>query len=115
MRKRGIPLEYTEWLKWCLDGRKTTLAFDNFISEIFGVGNGIDQGCPLSVIISLFYNADLLDIVNRKKGELSLGFIDDTLFAARGRSFVEANEKVKAIMEKEGGGTRVEQDAECGI
>ncbi|KAH7918415.1 hypothetical protein BV22DRAFT_975724, partial [Leucogyrophana mollusca] len=87
MRKRGVLIEYVEWFRRRLDDRQTKLIFDSFISEIFGVGNGIDQGCPLSVIAFLFYNSDLLDIADRRKGELILGFIDDTLLAARGRSF----------------------------
>ncbi|KAH7917088.1 hypothetical protein BV22DRAFT_988306, partial [Leucogyrophana mollusca] len=87
MRKRGVPIEYVEWYRRRLKDRTTTLSFDNFTSAIFGVENGIDQGCPLSVIAFLFYNSDLLDLANRKRGELILGFIDDVALAARGSSF----------------------------
>ncbi|KAF8596909.1 hypothetical protein BDV93DRAFT_570444 [Ceratobasidium sp. AG-I] len=42
-----------------LDGRTTCLAFDDFESDPLPVRNGIDQGCPLSVIYYLIYNSPL--------------------------------------------------------
>ena len=51
----------------------------------------------------LFYNADMLDIPDRKNGEIGLGFIDDVCMAACGRSFPASNHKVKKIMEQWGG------------
>ncbi|KAF8577430.1 hypothetical protein K439DRAFT_1309619, partial [Ramaria rubella] len=41
------------------------------------IDDGCDQGCPLSVVVYLFYNAALLEITEVRKGELALGFIDD--------------------------------------
>lgn len=103
MHKRRIPLEYIEWYQRRLQNRTTTLNFDDYKLEEFNVENGVDQGCPLSVIIFIFYNADLLDIADANEGTLSLGFIDDVSLIARGRSFAEANEKLRNMMEKEGG------------
>ena len=39
------------------------------------------QGCPLSMLIYAFYNANLIDIV-KGKFELSTGFVDDCAFVA---------------------------------
>jgi Reverse transcriptase (RNA-dependent DNA polymerase) len=48
MRKRGIPKEYTEWLKRCLKNRSTSIFFDNYHTEYFLMINGLDQGNPIS-------------------------------------------------------------------
>ena len=105
MRTAGIPLEYVNWYRNRLNNRMTTLHFDDHCSTWFKVPNGIDQGCPLSVIGFLFYNAELLRVAdpNPRKGELSLGFIDDIAIAAQGKTYDEANEKLKNMMEKQGG------------
>ncbi|KAG2746894.1 hypothetical protein P692DRAFT_20695030, partial [Suillus brevipes Sb2] len=91
MRHAGIPLEYINWYSNRLSKRKTTLHFDNYRSDLFNVSNGVDQGCPLSVIGFLFYNSPVLRVANTnpKRGELSLGFIDDIALAARGKDYEE--------------------------
>ena len=103
MRMRGLPAEYISWYKTRLTGRSTTLEFDDFCSTLFNIDTGIDQGCPLSVVGFLFYNADILDIPNKKKGELGAGFIDDIKFMARGPTFEAANMKLANIVERPGG------------
>jgi len=105
MRKSGIPTEYIDWYSNRLSNRTTTLSFDDYRSTQLNVVNGVDQGCPLSVIGFLFYNADVLRVANPdpRRGELSLGFIDDIALAARGRTYEEANGKLKEMMEKPGG------------
>ena len=56
MRKRGIPVEYTQWyLRWS-SNRRMRLSFDSFYSELFSIGNGLDQGDPLLGILYLIYN-----------------------------------------------------------
>ena len=88
-----------DWYHLRLTGRQTVLCFDDYISPFFNIDSGVDQGCPLSVVGFLFYNADMLDIPDRKNGEIGLGFIDDVCMAVRGRSFPASNHKVKKIME----------------
>ncbi len=48
LRMRGVPVEYARWIESMLDGRTTTLSFDDFTSDPFTVLSGLDQGCPLS-------------------------------------------------------------------
>jgi hypothetical protein len=103
MRSRGIPKEYTEWYKHRLDGRITTLFFNDFILLAFQIPIGLDQGCPISSIMFLFYNTDLIGLANREKDKLGLGFMDDTAYVARGKDFRDANEKLREIMECKGG------------
>ena len=103
MRMRGLPPEYIGWYKRRLTGRRTTLTFDDFTSDPFSIPTGLDQGCPLSPIAFLFYNADLIGLADGQKDMIGLGFIDDTAFMARGGTLEEANGKLKTLMEKEGG------------
>ena len=103
MRMKFIPVEYMEWLRWRLDGRRTTLSFDDFISDPFHIPMGLDQGCPLLPIAFLFYNGDLISTPGKAKDQLGLGFIDDMAFATRGKTFDEANQKLKELMEGNGG------------
>lgn len=78
------------------------LCFDDYTSPSFNIESGIDQGCPLSALAFLFYNADILDIPNRKNGETGAGFIDDIYFIACGPTFSASNNKIKHIMERWG-------------
>ena len=59
-----------------LTGRKTRLKFDDYTSDWFELDNGIGQGNPLSMILYLFYNADLLDVA-KGLDEKVLRYIDD--------------------------------------
>jgi hypothetical protein len=105
LHKLGIPQEYMGWYKNRLNSRKTSLVFDDYRSEPFNVTGGIDQGCPLSPLGFICYNPDVLRIANPhpRKGELSLGFLDDVALAANGKSYEEANGKLTQMMEKDGG------------
>jgi hypothetical protein len=69
MKKRGIPEEYTDWMKRRLGNCRTTLSFDDYQTEAFIVTNGLDQGDPFSGIYYLIYNTDLLKIPIIKTGE----------------------------------------------
>jgi len=93
MRKHGIPKQYTDWYRLRLTGRQTVLCFDNYVS-------------PLSVVGFLFYNTDMLDILDGKNGEKGFGFIDDVCFVAHSPSFPASNHKIKKMMERRGGGIK---------
>ena len=103
MRKRGVPQEYTEWMKRRLGNRRTTLAFDDYQTAAFIVANGLDQGDPYSGICYLIYNADLLKIPVLKVGEWILLFVDDAVIIVIGKDFAETHEKLRNIMNRTGG------------
>jgi len=104
MRKRGIPVEYTDWITWKIGGRRTTMAFDGYESPLFILPCGTDQGCPLSGMLFQFYNADLIDIADTSKGEDAVAFVDDTALLATASTFKAANQKLKVMMEQVNGG-----------
>ena len=103
MHMKGLPIQYVEWLQRRLNGHCTTLSFDDFLSDPFQIAMDLDQGYSLSLISFLFYNGDLIGLTRKQKDQLGLGFIDNTAFAARGKSLEEANQKSKKIMEDDEG------------
>ena len=64
------------------------LRFDDYILDWVPITNGIGQGDPLSMILYIIYNLDLVDVA-KGKDELALAFIDDTAFLAIGKTFNE--------------------------
>jgi hypothetical protein len=103
MRMMGIPKEHAEWMMRRLNGRKTTLTFDDFQSGEFDVGNGLDQGDPLSGIMYLLYNAGFLLCLKPEKGERGALFMDDAYLLVIGRSFEETHAKLEDTMVRPGG------------
>ncbi|CAG7854336.1 SubName: Full=Uncharacterized protein {ECO:0000313/EMBL:CCA76494.1} [Serendipita indica DSM 11827] len=102
MRRKGIPEAYVQTIEDMLTGRTTRLKFDGNHSEPRPITNGNSQGCPLSMILYLFYIAPLLEISN-KTNQLTIGFVDDTTLLAIGKSFTETHDILKSMMEKPGG------------
>ncbi|OBZ69759.1 hypothetical protein A0H81_10502 [Grifola frondosa] len=100
---RGVPAQITEWLRAKLRGRKTKLMFDDHASDAFEIHSGIDQGCPLSVILYQFYNSDLISGARLKEGELAVGTMDDVAVIATAKTFGEAHDKLRSFMTRRKG------------
>lgn len=104
LRTRGVPAEYVRWLRAKLTGRRTTLKFDDFASDPFLIERGIDQGCPLSVILYAFYNAALIEAADPKKGETAEGSMDDVAVLVTGSTFRAVHAQLGDFMTRAGGG-----------
>jgi hypothetical protein len=102
MRKRRVPEAYVLFVERLLDGRHTRLKFDDFLSEWVPIDNGIGQGDPLSMILYLFYNADLLDIASGK-GQVAVAYVDDANLYSEGSTYEEAYDSLRVMQLKEGG------------
>jgi len=113
MRQRGIPPQYTSWIRHRVEGRKTMIKFDSFESELEELPRGLDQGCPLSSITFQYYNTDLLDVCNPSNGEEVVAFMDDSLMLMHGKTLQETNRKVWLMMERQGGGLEWSHTHQC--
>ena len=97
-----VPERYILFIEQMLMDCCTRLKFDGYISEWVDVNNGIVQGDPLSMILYLFYNADL--IADIKKDEAKIAYVDDANFYTEAHTFHEAYNKLHNMMVREGGG-----------
>ena len=100
--KRRIPEIYITFVKNLLQGRSTKLKFDDYTSNAIEIHNGIGQGDPLSMILYIIYNADLLEITENSKEEV-LGYVDEVAIMVTGDDFAETSRKLERMMTHKGG------------
>ena len=104
LKKRRIPTTIVKFVAQLLANRKTRIKFDDYTSEIINIENGIGQGDPLSMILYIIYNADLLDLPDDPLNEDALGYVDDMALVAIGKDFEETTQRLKTMMTKDQGG-----------
>ena len=88
MCMRQLPELYMNFIDCMLTNRCTKLQFDGFALDWVNVDNGIVQGDPLSMLLYLFNNTDL--IAMPQKEEAMIAYVDDASFNAEGVNFNEA-------------------------
>jgi hypothetical protein len=90
LRKRKIPELLIRWTEDFLRERTTELRLGDYTLKSSNVNAGIPQGSPLSPILYLFYNADLLESCENSSLRTSpLGFVDDINILTYGNSTEE--------------------------
>ena len=79
LRKRAIDSAMVEWIESFLSNRTTMLKTSEYTTPRTQIATGIPQGSPLSPILYLFYNSDLIDgCTNRTDlNTAATGFVDD--------------------------------------
>ena len=81
-----------------LKDRTTTLRLGMDTSAPFRTSTGIPQGSPLSPILYLFYNADLLEIGRRLDLNMcTSGYIDDVAILVSSRTTEENCRRLKQV------------------
>lgn len=77
LSRRGIPSSIVRWVQSFCSGRRATVVVNGFETEAMDVAfPGLPQGSPLSPVLYIFFNADLVDTdVDNRKG--AIGFVDD--------------------------------------
>ena len=84
-------------------GHRNRLRFDNYLLDWLDLDNGIVQGDPLSMLLYLFYNADMLDIAQGRQ-EVCLGCVDDMALVAAAGMFQGTHRILGKMMAKSWGG-----------
>ena len=73
-----------------LTGLWTQLKFDDYTSSWFELDNGIGQGDPLSMLLYLYYNSDVLEVL-KGRDEMGLGYVDDMALVTVASNFRRAH------------------------
>lgn len=91
LRKRQVPGDIVGWIASFLSNRCTSIVLLEGNMGEFNVHTGIPQGSPLSPILFLFFNADLIEQIRAECPEVYvIRYINDIFLMAFGRS-VAAN------------------------
>ena len=99
LRKRQIPNAIAKWIHSFLKNRTTKLLFNNATTDSLPTPAGIPQGSPLSPLLYMYYNADLLNIPKETSTTtMALGFIDDIIYGASGPSDTGNTRKLKRLL-----------------
>jgi ribonuclease HI len=98
MRKRKIPVEITNWILSFLSNRTTKMRFNGITTKPIPTPTGIPQGSPLSPILYILYNSDLLDIPG--ENQLGLGFIDDILYGVQSKTAIANARALERLLAK---------------
>lgn len=102
LKEQRIPTTIVNFITQLLSNRKTKIKFNDHISEVFNIENGIGQGDPLSMILYILYNADLLKLSDDLQNEDALGYVNDIALLAIGNDF--ETHSLKEMMTKDEGG-----------
>ena len=100
MHRCRIPAKIVSFIQQALHSRRTHVKFDGHTSDWIPINNRIGQGDPLSMILYIIYNIDLLDIpTGNEWSECAQAFVDDTMLLAVGKTFEETHATLKNMME----------------
>jgi len=76
LRKRGIPEKLVRWIDNCCTGRRASVVVNRYKTHEEELPHsGLPQGSPLSTMVFLFFNADLLEQAI-SNGD-TMAFVDD--------------------------------------
>lgn len=77
LAKKGIPANIVQWVSSFCTRRRATVVVNGMETEAMDIAfPGLPQGSPLSPILYIFFNADLVEErTNNRKG--AMGFVDD--------------------------------------
>ena len=98
LRKRRLG-QLAPWVSAFLTGRSTCIRMPEGISDRIQTPTGIPQGSPLSPILYLLYNADLIQDCSGRDVTTN-GWVDDTSFMAVGRSEAQNITKLQQACRK---------------
>jgi hypothetical protein len=80
-----------------LQERHTRVIINGYTSKEYKTATGILQGSPLSFILYLFYNADLVENCNTD-AIMAIGYIEDVAIIATGNTTRESCDKLATAL-----------------
>ena len=87
LRRDGIPTGLVRWTTSFLAERQISLVLGRWQSESHQISTGIPQGSPVSPILFLLFNKELVDFCARGTGGVTgIGFVDDVNILAVGKT-----------------------------
>lgn len=99
LRKRQVSERIIRWIASFLSGHSTTLKLQEYTAPSAPIQTGIPQGSPISPILYLFYNADLIEACKTQETE-AVGYIDDASIIAVGPTAQRNCKTLKGIHRK---------------
>lgn len=101
LRQRRIPPWLVYWVRAFISDRQSTLLIQGEETETFRLLAGVPQGSPLSPILYLFYNAELLEACQDPQLQASaIGFVDDTNILVYGTSTESNCQRLEEIHQR---------------
>jgi hypothetical protein len=100
MEKLGYPTEIIAFYKALLSDRRTCLKFDDFISSIILIDNGIGQGETGSMLLYLIYSEGLVHIPQGPDKDRG-AYVDNNFILATGDTYDECDSRINAMMDKQ--------------
>lgn len=98
MKARGIPEKLLRWIEAFCSERTATIQINGQSSEVRSLPQaGLPQGSPLSPILFLFFNADLVQQRIDSHGE-AIAFVDDFTAWVTGPTAQRNRDGIKAII-----------------
>jgi len=98
MKARGIPEKLLRWIEAFCSERTATIQINGQSSEVRSLPQaGLPQGSPLSPILFLFFNADLVQRQINSHGG-AIAFVDDFTAWVTGPTAQSNREGIKAII-----------------
>ena len=92
LRKRRIDVKVVNWVALFLTNCQTIIKTNKHTTPKLSIELGLLHGSPLSSILYLFYNGDLLNDYAKKRVDAQ-GYIDDITFIATSKSVKVNNQK----------------------
>jgi ribonuclease HI len=99
LRKRRVSPAIIGWVASFLSDRSTTLKLQEYTAPSTPIQTGIPQGSPVSPILYLFYNADLIEASKTEDTE-AVGYIDDVSILAVGPTAQRNCKTLKSLHRK---------------
>ena len=114
LQKRKIDIKVVDWVARFLTDRHTIVkTYKNTTSKL-SINLGLPQKSPLSSILYLFYNWDLLNDFARKERDAQ-GYINDITLIALGKSVKSNSQKLAKLHNQVCKNWRVNQGSEFGL